>query len=477
MPEVLDPKSILLGDRQRREVGTLDPNFVQSVARRLIHPIVIRRSDEGLVLVAGGRRLAALIAAEVLELHENIHFRYMDDLGPEEAKIVELEENVKRADLPWRDHARAVGELYAIYSKQGWNFAKTADDLNVSEQTIRNIVMVSRNLDSPLLRDATGLNNAYSILQAAAEHRAAAIINDIANVGSQIFTPPPETPDDAQVPNLNGSNAPLVDAQDSGSPDSPSSPNPPLGHQISPPILSANLQALGPIIQASFLDWAPQYSGPKFNLIHCDFPFGIGVFQGQGMKPNSLGALDYEDEPDSEVYWNLLDCLCENLDRLASYQSHILFWFSMNHFEETKKRLSAAGLMVLNHPLIWHKSDGKGMIPGRGNHPRRVYETAFLCSLGQRPLGKKFSNCYSGPTADRPIHPSQKPEPVLRYFFSGLVDETTDLLDPTCGSGSAIRAAEDLGARSALGLELSPEYAESARVATLNARVLREATR
>jgi site-specific DNA-methyltransferase (adenine-specific) len=84
-------------------------------------------------------------------------------------------------------------------------------------------------------------------------------------------------------------------------------------------------------------------------------------------------------------------------------------------------------------------------------------------------------NSYAAPTAGNKIHPSQKPEPMLRFFLQMLVDETTTMLDPTCGSGAALRAAEDLGAKSVLGLELDPNYAQSANTMTLKARVLRQA--
>ena len=64
---------------------------------------------------------------------------------------------------------------------------------------------------------------------------------------------------------------------------------------------------------------------------------------------------------------------------------------------------------------------------------------------------------------------------MLRFFLSMVVDETTTMLDPTCGSGAALRAAEDLGAKSVLGLELDSNYATTANTRTLQARVLRQA--
>ena len=30
-----------------------------------------------------------------------------------------------------------------------------------------------------------------------------------------------------------------------------------------------------PIITGDFLEWAPAYTGPRFNFLHCDFPYGI----------------------------------------------------------------------------------------------------------------------------------------------------------------------------------------------------------
>ena len=50
------------------------------------------------------------------------------------------------------------------------------------------------------------------------------------------------------------------------------------------------------LLHESFLQWAPRYSGKKFNLIHCDFPYGIGVFGGQ------QGSVDQQ-----TTYWDTKD--------------------------------------------------------------------------------------------------------------------------------------------------------------------------
>jgi DNA modification methylase len=51
---------------------------------------------------------------------------------------------------------------------------------------------------------------------------------------------------------------------------------------------------------------------------------------------------------------------------------------------------------------------------------------------------------------------------MLEHFFRMLVDENTRLLDPTCGSGSALRAARSLGAKDYLGIEANPDFAREA---------------
>jgi len=71
---------------------------------------------------------------------------------------------------------------------------------------------------------------------------------------------------------------------------------------------------------------------------------------------------------------------------------------------------------------------------------------------------------------------SAKPEPVLRHFFRMFCDSTTLMLDPTCGSGTSLRAAESIGVGHVLGLEIDPEFAKKAELSLESARRLRKAT-
>ena len=127
--------------------------------------------------------------------------------------------------------------------------------------------------------------------------------------------------------------------------------------------------------------------------------------------------------------------------------------------------------------MVWHKSDNRGILPDPERGPRRTYETAFFISRGDRKIVSPVANSYASPTAgSERTHLSQKPEPVLRHFFRLFVDENSEVLDPTAGSGTALVAAEDLGARRVVGWDIERECVEDAQRRLNVSRTLRRAS-
>ena len=70
------------------------------------------------------------------------------------------------------------------------------------------------------------------------------------------------------------------------------------------------------------------------------------------------------------------------------------------------------------------------------------------------PKGSRAA-CFEAPK-DPLIHEHAKSEVALTHWFGMVVYEKTRMLDPTCGSGSAVRAATALGAEYSLGVERDP---------------------
>lgn len=390
---------------------------MESMARiGLIHYPVIKRDGE---LVAGETRW---IAAQRLGW-THITIQWVDTIDPRDLMKIEYEENYKRTDLTWQDQCDFLRRFHnmSLEDDASWTQEQTADAMGLAQTTVSKQLAVA---------DAIASGDA----------RVIAIKEYSTAVGVVKRQKDRKTADELAMLKI-GDDDETEDSETDGE------------------------VIRSPIITASFLDWVTTYTGPSFNLISCDFPYGINADKFNQGSAEAYGG--YEDTPDT--YWNLVRALIDNRDKLLGTSGHIIFWFSMRYYTETLAALSEH-FRVDPYPFVWHKSDNKGTLPDPERGPRRVYEVAFLCSFGDRKIIQPVSNTYSGPTVKLGEHMSEKSEDMQAYFMRMMVDENTRMLDPTCGSGSALRAARRLGAGSVLGLEMNPEYAELARRA-FDARV------
>lgn len=459
--ERLPVESILIkrDERQRREIDT--SSIDGSIRRRgVLHPILVDLDEAGhTVLIAGERRLES---SRKLGLPD-IPIRWAADLSPVERKIIEYEENLKRQDLPWQDFALATASLHSCYLELdvGWTMTETAEEIGLGLSVVSMLLRVAEEM--PRVREATTYREAYNVLARRDAREQGNAIEELLGVAP----------------------APFPGAS-TGAEDSSASPGYiTLGNgQASPTgVAPAATPVPAPcILNESFLTWAPGYSGAKFNFLHCDFPFGTAMTgtQAKGSEEKEAGKSVYSDS--LETYLSLLDCLVENLPRFASLSCHIIFWTSSRVLHprsryglETWSRLQRTPFEFWPYPLIWHKSDNAGVISDARRGPRHTYEVALFGSTNSRQIAKTVADLYSAPS-DRRLHPSAKPEPMLRHFFQMTVDETTSMLDPTCGAGSALRAADSLGAARVLGLEIDPDHVKTAETAFRNARLLRSAS-
>lgn len=409
--------------RQRTDVETED--LEASIRRRGIYnPIIIREDGK---LIAGERRLTA---AQRIGLTE-VPVRFAGELSDNEAQMIELEENVRRKDLPWQDQVNALTRLHKLFllENPGATQADFAEYTGFTPAWISMVFKAATAIATGSARaaEAPTLAKAINVARRENERQQSNMLADIIDtLGSRAEAPPVETPPET-------------------------------------------------VLCTDFRDWAASYDGPRFNLIHCDFPYGVELDQSGQVQVGGNAHKVYDDSEDT--YWMLLCALANYRHTLISASAHMVFWHHPK-FSEATRRFFASEMPEWTFdevPLVWLKSDNRGIAPDVERRPRRITEFALFGWTGDRKLEKLFSNAYAAPKADG-AHVSEKPEPVLRYFFSGLVSPHTRLLDPTCGSGSALRAADSLGAGSILGVELDPEYAELARSKLKSARALRSFT-
>lgn len=392
------------------------------------------------------------------KLWSTIPAKLIRNATPSMLAVLELSENLNRHDLSWQEKAAAVSSVHKMAIKdaqaerKSWGDKDTARLIGCSRELVTQLLGPERKLatitnpkikkkaESAAQQSTTPLS-ASSAVETIAQRHGVSTKQSLGNIlGLQL------------KPNTDSSSEDLTKLEST-------EPATSLGEH--------------PILCADFHKWIETYDGPKFNFIHCDFPYGIDFNKSSGQQApvTSLAVGQYDDS--EKVYWKLLNTLLVSRSKLISSSAHIMFWFSVGKSKKYKKPIlditkeKIQNLWPDAHissiPLIWHYSDASGLAPVPQQEPRRTYEWALHITLGNRPLVRINNASISSPKkVPVKLHRSQKHLPVLSHFFSMFVDSSTRMLDPTCGSGTSVLAAYQLGAKSVLGLELDPEMSTSA---------------
>lgn len=395
--------------RQRKEFRKIE-ELAESISRNgLLHPIVLDREN---FLVAGERRLKAHKELK----RETIPVHYLDQLDSYEARAIELEENIKRLDLTWQESCLATADYHRLrcLADEEWNQVKTAEAIGLTKQHV-----------SRLLQVADGLEEKDELVSKAESFEAA----------RRVVSRRHKRAIDTELSKIDVSKAGSNIVQMAGVKPAEEPPS---------------------VLCMDFMEWIDAYDGKgQFNFIHCDFPYGVRM--GKTTYGGSATWKKYGDDP--EVFGALLDCLLTNQPKLFLKSAHFMFWFSMNYYTEVHQAFTEAGFRINPFPLVWAKN--KGLIPDYRREGRRIYETAFFGSLGDRKVLTSTPNLIHSPV-DKKTHLSEKPQPVLEHFFRMFVDKHSEVFDPTCGSGNALAVAKKLGAARVFGLDIEEEHVESA---------------
>ena len=443
--ESFNVSEIIVENRQRFEKGDIE-KLAESIKKHgQLQPIIITRQK---VLVAGERRLRA----KQLLAHHFIDCVFVEDCDEVELKEIEFEENWHRKDLDWKEKCQGIVEIYSMLLLKDGKFTseRLASRLSVDPSTISRWLQVGQAIESghDEILNASSLSAAYNILERqharsidqeidSLEDVLDGVLEDVAIVEEEVME----------------RGAPVITVREK------------------PTTLR---QASKDLAVRDFRSWVKSYSGPKFNFIHCDFPYGISHDKSKQGSSAAHGA--YEDTP--ELYYDLLDHLVDYRDSIMSESCHIMFWLSMNYWRYTYAKFEGEMVPYIDgngqdkfkpvftvspFPLIWYKSDNTGIVPDPQRGPRRVYEAAMMISRGDRKIVKPIANLHPWASRKKDAkHLSEKPPQMLRHFFQMYVDSTTTMLDPSCGSGSSLLAAQDLKALRVVGMDIDESHIERA---------------
>lgn len=201
-----------------------------------------------------------------------------------------------------------------------------------------------------------------------------------------------------------------------------------------------NAEFVNTIAHGNCLDLMPRLASNSIDLILTDPPYGARYVSRDGRRILNDDDLSRLPAAFSQAYRVLRPNRC------------CISFYGWHRVDQFMAAWRAAGFRIVGH-IVFPKTyaSGQGMF-------QYQHEQAFLLAKGcpprpQRPLPDVIPWQYSGNQA----HPTQKPLCVLVPLVRAFSVAGDLVLDPFCGSGSALLAARVLGRRY-YGIELDPQY-------------------
>lgn len=460
-------EEIIIPEFRQRNAAEPDEALLTSIRERgLLQPIVLHADK---TLVAGERRLRAHMKLE----KPTILARIFEKLSPVERFEAELQENLARKQLSWQEEARAIGMYHDLRlnsnSKNGgsWTQMGTATALGLSQGYVSQVLAVYRELEDEEVLGAQTMKGAFNLITGRAERAKVAAASRGLIAADSVSSLIPNISPTASKEERTAALLSNLKTQHIA------------GDTVEE--LDKNLKAIEEgrkaaalleaerrreivsdlVINADFLDWARDYVGPKFDVLHIDFPWGKD-YSGPRTRRTGNATINpqYADDPD--IYFGLVEGLLQVQDNIAFPAAHCLMWFDMRYYPWTIEQFIKAGWkLVSDFPYIWTKGYS-GIASDVKRRPRHCYEACLMFSRGDRKICKLDKDHFEA-AIDEKLHMNQKPIAMLKHLLGIFCDEHTALLDPTCGSGSALAAARMLGVPRVLGIELDSANADVAK--------------
>jgi site-specific DNA-methyltransferase (adenine-specific) len=433
----IELSSITIGPRQRKRLESVPlADLEESIRQRgLIHPPTYRslpREDGGTLwqLIVGERRTTAM-----QKLHEKkIPFYHngeivppglipiltlQDNLTRADLKQVEFDENKIREPLPWQDEAEALSEIHRLRLEENPNQSRLAtaqqliDDKVVETNTsahalaqrIQRATAITENLSNPTIAKARNETEAYNLILKGEEEKI---------------------------------NASLAKRRLASS------------HTIHPI----------KIRHGSCVDILPKLDPGIADLILADPPFGIGADAG-GFRQRTIHHHNYEDTPENAIA--VAQSIILDGFRIAKPMANLWMFCDIDMFFTLRDMCKRVGWVPFRTPIIWRKSASEGMAPWQSKGPRRTYEMLLYATKGQRGLIVSPVDIldFSRVSRSERVHAAEKPVDLLELLITCSTLPGDFVLDPCCGSGSALVAARRTS-RTGLGIEIDETFYNTA---------------
>lgn len=196
----------------------------------------------------------------------------------------------------------------------------------------------------------------------------------------------------------------------------------------------------------------------SIDLVITDPPYGINYISNKSKYSDHVTKEGLLNDDDTAI--QILDNVCEVLSRKTKADSHLYFFIDWKNY--SKFELVISKYFTLKTPIVWYKADG-----GIGDLQYdwiNGTEIIIYCIKGKKPVNKRRVNVIQEGrlSSDKMIHPTQKPESLIKTILEVSANKHDLFCDPFMGSGSHVAAAKKYGCNY-VGIELDKTFFEKAK--------------
>lgn len=432
-------------ERQRKNYGD-----VAALARSikqfgLIQPIVLNNGDASPVLIAGGRRLAALRSLGVAVLRHGKEFVWREEQATAEGKLrrqaMELEENLRREDLHWSEAVLAKQQLFTLMQSihgeskgfgagrsgvaSGFSLRKLAEMLGENHSvTSRDLDLAGYLAKHPMLASLPTKADAQRKLGVAVT---VAAMQSMAKRST--VTPVSALP--------TGGNVTIAGS---------------VAHNGAPVLPGTQLETRWVLYEGPFQDNIGGVADSSVDLVVTDLPYNIGLGDSSAAHGAGLGGFS---DSGLDIVGLCADVAVAS-HRVLRDDRFAVFFYGMAYHQVLYDALTTAGFSVDVYPFIWLRD--RSAPPDGFARYSKSYDPALIASKGiPRFVRPNLSNTISVPSVRGPerLHAAQKPVAVMQKFIEDMTTSDCVVLDMFAGAGTTGVAALR-SKRKAILFELEP---------------------
>ena len=198
----------------------------------------------------------------------------------------------------------------------------------------------------------------------------------------------------------------------------------------------------------------------SIDLVITDPPYGIDYSSNYSKYTDYVTRTKIENDSDIQGTLELMNDTLEVLSRKTKENAHVYIFTSWKVYPEFKEVIEQ--YFDIKNMIVWDKGNASmGDLEGSwGNQ----HELIIFATKGRRKLNTRKFDIVSVPRVPttNAIHPTQKPEDLIKVLLEASAYAKDTVIDPFMGSGSTIKAVKEYGNLNYIGVELDKERFDKA---------------